>query len=100
MLISSTDLAATQPFEDPIAHLTCSSVLEYKKDAVIYSPRLPSTKLYMIVRGTVKVHCMCDDGRDVMVDIYHFDEFFGESALLNSRNGRETAIAMEPHTRV
>ena len=100
MLTSSTAFAATPPFEDPIAHMTCSSVLEYKKDAVIYSPVLPSTNLYMILRGTVKVHCMGDDGREIMVDIYHVDEFFGESALLNARNGRETAVAMEQNTRV
>jgi len=100
MLTSSAAFAATRPFEDPIAHLTCSSVLEYKNEAVIYSPVLPSTSLYMILRGTVKVHCMGHDGREVMVDIYHVDEFFGESALLNARNSRETAVAMEQNTRV
>jgi CRP/FNR family cyclic AMP-dependent transcriptional regulator len=96
----SSAFAATRPVEDPIAHLTCSSVWEYKKEAVIYSPVLPSTNLYMILRGTVKVHCIADDGREVMVDIYHVDEFFGESALLNSRHGLETAVAMEQRTRV
>ena len=100
MATSSSGLAATQLFEDPIAHLTCSSVLEYKKEAVIYSPVQPSTNLYMILRGTVKVHCMADDGREVIVDIYHIDEFFGESALLNSHNGREGAVAMEQNTRI
>src|SRR3984893_18171651 len=100
MVTTSSAFAATRPFEAPIAHLTCSSVLEYKKEAVIYSPVLPSTNLYMILRGTVKVQCMGDDGREIMVDIYHVDEFFGESALLNSRNGREPAIAMQQNTRV
>jgi CRP-like cAMP-binding protein len=74
--------------------------LEYKKEAVIYSPVQPSTNLYMILRGTVKVHCMGDDGREAIVDIYHIDEFFGESALLNSRNRSEGAVALEQNTRI
>ena len=95
MVTSSSAFAATRPFEDPVAHLTCSSVLEYKKEAVIYSPALPSKNLYMVLRGTVKVHCMSDDGREVMVDIYHIDEFFGESAFLNLPHRSEQAVALE-----
>jgi CRP/FNR family transcriptional regulator len=100
MVTSSSTFAATRPLEDPVAHLTCSSVLEYKKEAVIYSPVLPSNNLYMILRGTVKVHSMGDDGRDVIVEIYHINEFFGESALLNSRHGRESAVALQQNTRI
>ena len=87
-------------FENPVAHLTCSRVLEYQKEAVIYSPVQPSTNLYMILHGTVKVHCTGDDGRALILDIYHIDEFFGESALLHSRNRSEGAVALEQNTRI
>ena len=100
MVMSSSALAAKQLFEDPIAHLTCSRVSEYQKQAVIYSPLQPSTHLYMILQGTVNVYCMGDAGREVTVDIYHADEFFGESALLNSSNLREGAVALEQNTRI
>jgi CRP/FNR family transcriptional regulator len=38
---------------------------------------------------------MSDDGRQVVVDIYQTDEFFGESAFLNSATRDEQAIAIE-----
>ena len=100
MVTTSSARAAKQLFEDPITHLTCSRVLEYAKEAVIYSPVRPSTNLYMILRGTVNVYCMGDAGREVTVDIYHTDEFFGESALLNSSNRSEGAGALEQNTRI
>lgn len=100
MVTNASAFAATQLFEDPVVHLTCSRVLEYQKEAVIYSPVHPSANLYMILRGTVKVHRMGDDGREVIVDIYGVDEFFGESALLNSHNRSEGAVALEQNTRV
>ena len=100
MIMSSAALPAKQPLEDPISYLNCSRVLEYPKEAVIYSPGQPSTNLYMILRGTVNVYCMGDAGREVIMDIYHTDEFFGESALLNSSNSGEGAVAMEQNTRV
>src|SRR5437868_8583550 len=100
MVSTSSAFAATQLLEDPVAHLTCSSVLEYKKQAVIYSPVQPATHLYMILRGAVRVLSKADSGREVMVDIYHVDEFFGESALLKSGPCRESAVALEQNTRV
>jgi len=100
MVTNASAFAATQLFEDPVAHLTCSRVLEYQKEAVIYSPVHPSANLYMILRGTVKVHRMGNDGHEVIVDIYRADEFFGESALLNSQARSEGAVALEQNTRI
>jgi CRP-like cAMP-binding protein len=38
---------------------------------------------------------MKDDGRQVVVDIYQPDEFFGESALLNLPHRSEQAVALD-----
>src|SRR6266567_4477063 len=81
--------------EDPLAHLPCSSILEYKKGQVIYSQDQPSTSLYLVIDGKVKVCRMADDGRQVVVDIYQTDEFFGESAFLSSPTRDEQALALE-----
>src|SRR5947207_14132505 len=81
--------------EDPLAHLPCSSILEYKKGQVIYSQDQPSTSLYLVIDGKVKVCRMADDGRQVVLDIYHTDEFFGESAFLSSPTRDEQALAIE-----
>jgi CRP/FNR family transcriptional regulator, cyclic AMP receptor protein len=81
--------------EDPLAYLPCSSILEYRKDQIIYNQDQPSASVYLVIDGKVKVCRIADGGRAVVVDIYQTDEFFGESALLNSRKRGEQALALE-----
>src|SRR5882762_10298653 len=81
--------------EDPLAHLPCSSILEYKKGQVIYSQDQPSNSIYLVIDGKVKVCRMADDGRQVVVDIYQPDEFFGESAFLGLPQRTEVSVALE-----
>ena len=96
MVTSPTTLAVPQkPLEDPLAHLPCSSILEYRKGQVIYSPDQPSSNLYLVIDGKVKVCRMAEDGRQVVVDIYQTDEFFGEAAFLSSAAREEQAIALD-----
>jgi CRP/FNR family cyclic AMP-dependent transcriptional regulator len=97
MATSPTTSAVPQPkeLEDPLAHLPCSSILEYRKGQVIYNQDQPSTSIYLVIDGKVKVCRMADDGRQVVVDIYQTDEFFGESAFLASPTRDEQAIALE-----
>lgn len=81
--------------EDPLAHLPCSTIMEYKKGQTIYSQDQPSTGIYLVIEGKVKVSRMAGDGHQVVVDIYQTDEFFGESALLNLPQRTEQASALE-----
>src|ERR1700744_2482435 len=80
--------------EDPLAHLPCSTILEYRKGQTIYSQDQPSTSIYLVIDGKVKVCRMADDGRQVVVDIYQPDEFFGESAFLGLAQRTELAVAL------
>jgi CRP-like cAMP-binding protein len=92
----ATMLVETQRFlEDPLVHLPCSSILEYQKGQVIYHQDQLPASVYVVIDGKVKVCRMTDDGRPVVVDIYQTDEFFGESALLNSPTRGEQALALE-----
>ncbi len=84
-----------KPLEDPLAHLPCSSILEYKKGQAIYNQDQPSTNIYLVIEGKVKVSRLADDGHQVVVDIYQADEFFGESAFLNLSQRAENASALE-----
>jgi CRP/FNR family cyclic AMP-dependent transcriptional regulator len=96
MATSSTTLAVPQKqLEDPLAHLPCSSILEYRKGQAIYGQDQPSSNIYLVIDGKVKVCRLADDGRQVVVDIYHTDEFFGESAFLSSIPRDEQAVAIE-----
>ena len=62
---------------------------------MIYSQDQPSTSIYLVIDGKVKVSRMADDGHQVVVDIYQTDEFFGESALLGLPQRAEQATALE-----
>jgi CRP/FNR family transcriptional regulator, cyclic AMP receptor protein len=88
---------APQPrqLEDPLAHLPCSTILEYRKGQTIYSHDQPSTSIYLVIDGKVKVCRQADDGRQVVVDLYQPDEFFGESAFLGPARRTELANALE-----
>jgi len=94
----ATSLGTTvpqKPLEDPLAHLPCSSILEYRKGQIIYSQDQPSTSIYLVIDGKVKVSRLADDGHQVVVDIYQPDEFFGESAFLSLAHRSEQATALE-----
>ena len=93
--MASTTFAAPKPLEDPLAHLPCSTIVEYRKGQIIYSQDQPSTTLYLVIDGKVKVSRVADDGHQVVVDIYQSDEFFGESAFLNLPHRCEQATALE-----
>src|SRR5437764_5809448 len=95
MASSPTAFAPQKPLEDPLAHLPCSTIVEFRKGQMIYNQDQPSTNLYLVINGKVKISRIADDGQQVVVDIYQRDEFFGESALLNVPHCSEQAVAME-----
>lgn len=94
-IAASPVVAPQRALEDPLAHLPCSTILEYKKGQVIYNQDQPSTSIHLVIDGKVKVCRLADDGRQVVVDIYQPDEFFGESAFLGLAQRTEIAVALE-----
>jgi CRP/FNR family cyclic AMP-dependent transcriptional regulator len=95
MGISIAPALESKPLEDPLAHLPCSTILEYRKGQTVYSRDQPSTSIYLVIDGKVKVCRLADDGRQVVVDIYQPDEFFGESAFLGPAQRAELSVALE-----
>ena len=69
--------------------------MEYRKGQIIYNQDQPSSDLYLVIDGKVKVVRLADDGHQVVVDIYQPDEFFGESAFLSLPHRSEQATALE-----
>ena len=90
-----TVLAHQRALEDPLLHLPCSIIVEFNKGQMIYNQDQPSTSIYLVIDGKVKVCRLADDGRQVVVDIYQPDEFFGESAFLGLTQRSEIAVALE-----
>jgi len=95
MASSIARVAPQNALEDPLAFLPCSRIAEFRKGQLIYSQDQPSTSIYLVIEGKVKVSRTGNDGRQVVVDIYQPDEFFGESALLNLPHRCEQAAALD-----
>lgn len=95
MSTGSIALAPQKQLEDPLAHLPCSNIVEYRKGQLIYNQDQPSTNIFLVIDGKVKVSRLASDGHQVVVDIYQPDEFFGESAFLNLPHRAEQASALE-----
>ncbi len=95
MVPSPALLPQQKALEDPLAHLPCSTILEYRRGQTIYGQEHPSTSIYLVIDGKVKVCRVTDDDREVVVDIYQPDEFFGESAFLGPAQRCELAVAIE-----
>jgi len=95
MASSPTAYAPHKSLEDPLAHLPCSTIVEYRKGQTIYNQDQPSTSLYLVIEGKVKVVRLADDGHQVVVDIYQPDEFFEESAFLSLSHRSEQATVLE-----
>ena len=62
MASTGTVGAQQKPLEDPLAYLPCSTIQEYQKNQVIYGQEQPSTSVYLVIEGTVKVSRLADDG--------------------------------------
>lgn len=87
--------AAPRSLEDPLVHLPCSAILKYDRGETIYNQDHPSYRFFLVVSGKVKASRITEDGRQIVIDIYQPDEFFGESALLGMTNRSEVAVAFE-----
>jgi CRP-like cAMP-binding protein len=95
VVTSSKALVSEKVLEDPLFWLPCSTIQVFRKDETIYSPDLPSRNLCLVIDGKVKICRTAETGsHTVLVDIYHADEFFGESALIGALS-TESAIALE-----
>src|SRR5262245_6202922 len=81
--------------QDALDYLPCSTVKAFRPGEVIYNHDQPCDKFFLVIEGKVKVSRLGDGGQPVVVDIYHQDEFFGESAMLDLPRRFEEASAFD-----
>jgi CRP/FNR family transcriptional regulator len=72
-----------------------SRISECGTGQVIYGPECPSSSIYLLVAGKVRISQLAAAGTEVLHDIIRPEEIFGESAFLDSRSASERAIAAE-----
>jgi CRP-like cAMP-binding protein len=94
-LAATTICTRRHRIEDPLAHLPFSKIVEYGKRQVIYNELHGPAGLYLVVSGRVKVSQPVEGARDVIIDVYRADDFFGESALLGEPCCNERAVALD-----
>jgi CRP/FNR family transcriptional regulator len=82
-------------YEDALAHLPMSKTTAYNKGQVIYDLDHHSRSIYLVVKGTVGISHIAEDGTEVLLEIVRADELFGESAFLDLPRRSERAQAIE-----
>ena len=82
-------------FDDVLAHLPNSATTEYRKGQIVYGPDQPSTNIFLLAAGKVKLSQIAEDGREILLEILRPDELFGESAFVNGHRCTEQATALE-----
>ena len=80
--------------EHPLACLPSSSISKYGSHDTIYFRGQPATKVYLVMKGKVKI--LRHESLRVAVDVYRTDDFFGESVLARQPHRMDEAIAIEP----
>ena len=95
MLHSNATVTVTRPeLEDPLLYLLPTEITTFRRGEVIYHTNSPSTGLYLLISGKVKVIRRTDINSQVLIDIYQADDFFGESSFMGG-NSPEIASALE-----
>ena len=82
-------------YEDPLTYLPRKPVQEYAKGRVIYDAQHPSSDLYVVILGRVKIGNTAEDGAQTVGRIVRAEGLFGESCLVGPMNRNETAIALD-----
>jgi len=72
-----------------------STISEYKKGNVIYSPDDAADYLFCIKEGSVKIGCYNEKGREITKFVFYKNELFGEQAIAGLKKRRDYAFAIE-----
>src|SRR3978361_491516 len=68
------------------------TILEYRKDEVVFAQGDVASTVFYIQKGRVKVVVLSDQGKEAVVGILEPGQFFGEGCL----NGQSLRIATAP----
>lgn len=82
-------------YEDPLIYLPRKPVSERSKGRVIYDGENPSTNLYVVILGRVKISSLTGEGRQSVGRIVRAEGLFGESCLIGTSRHEESATALD-----
>jgi CRP/FNR family cyclic AMP-dependent transcriptional regulator len=81
--------------EDPLNYLPRKPLQEFPRQRVIYDRQQPSSGLYLVIVGRVKITSTAADGFVTICRIVCGEGLFGESALIGSEDRSESAVALD-----
>lgn len=84
-------------WEDPLTYLSRKPTQDFAKGRAIYGPDRPCDRLYLLVRGRVKVNNAREDGYETIGRLIAPEGLFGESVLIGGRPS-ESAITLDAAT--
>lgn len=70
-------------------------IKQIEKKQILYDAGDQPHGLYLLLQGSVRTYKMDEDGRELMMNLYHADDYLGIHALLLSEPYTETAEALE-----
>src|SRR5690606_19747127 len=71
-----------------------TQINDYRKGDMIFREGDPSESLYIIGEGIIKITKVAEDGKEQIVRLLFPDDFFGQSAMLQSENHYANAVAI------
>jgi CRP/FNR family transcriptional regulator, cyclic AMP receptor protein len=72
----------------------------FQKDQFIYFPNEPSSHIYLIAEGRVKIGSYTEDGKEILKAILGAGEIFGELSIAGEERRTDFAQALDPNTTV
>jgi CRP/FNR family transcriptional regulator, anaerobic regulatory protein len=72
-----------------------TQIREYRKGDVIFREGDPSETLYIIDEGLIKITKVAEDGKEQIVRLLFPNDFFGQSAMLQTDNHYANAVAID-----
>lgn len=81
---------------DALNYLPSTRIVEFPRRSVIYEPTRPTSRLYLLLSGRVKILITSSTGVQMLLRVAVAEEFLGECSLVPVESGlRESAVVMD-----
>ena len=98
-VFETSPLFAVLSTEEKLYLHTASSVNTYTKHQVLYKPEQMANKVYLLLKGTIKVAVHAEK-KDIIKYVVRAGNLFGESCITGDKTRRDFAYVMEDHAEV
>ena len=93
-LLAGHPLFAGLEAEDIDRLVDYARIDQYAKGAIVFTSGDPGSGLFAVVSGAVRISGLTSEGKEVIHNVIHPGELFGEIALLDGRRRTANAVAM------